>query len=186
MTDNIRPDHYRKGEIDLYEAFSQIFPHNEYRAGMQMIAMRYMFRDKNDRVEDLGKAIETLERLKEKEIEYRNKQEKENGNKTPEEAIIDVIKVFGDFASDSSQDQKDDENIRLLKGLLDSGYNYIARDGNGDLWIYQSTPKRNISFWNESSFTDKIYNIDGNNFPEVKWTDGEPTKIADLLKSYQL
>ena len=52
MKDNIRPDHYRKGEIDLYEAFSQIFPHNEYRAGMQMIAMRYMFRDKIDRVED--------------------------------------------------------------------------------------------------------------------------------------
>ena len=70
MKDNIRPDHYRKGEIDLYEAFSQIFPHNEYRAGMQMIAMRYMFRDKIDRVEDLNKAMETLERLKEKEIEH--------------------------------------------------------------------------------------------------------------------
>ena len=70
MTDNIKPDHYRKGEIDLYEAFSQIFPHNEYRAGMQMIAMRYMFRDKIDRVEDLNKSIYTLERLKEKEIEH--------------------------------------------------------------------------------------------------------------------
>ena len=69
MKDNIKPEHYRKGEIDLYEAFSQIFPHNEYRAGMQMIAMRYMFRDKIDRVEDLKKAIYTLERLKEKEIE---------------------------------------------------------------------------------------------------------------------
>ena len=70
MADNIKPEHYRKGEIDLYEAFSQIFPHNEYRAGMQMIAMRYMFRDKIDRVEDLDKAIETLSRLKEKEIEH--------------------------------------------------------------------------------------------------------------------
>ena len=70
MTDNIKPDHYRKGEIDLYEAFSQIFPHNEYRAGMQMIAMRYMFRDKIDRVEDISKAIYSLERLKEKEIEH--------------------------------------------------------------------------------------------------------------------
>ena len=69
MKDNIKPEHYRKGEIDLYEAFSQIFPHSEYRAGMQMIAMRYMFRDKIDRVEDLGKSIYTLERLREKEIE---------------------------------------------------------------------------------------------------------------------
>ena len=90
MTDNIKPDHYRKGEIDLYEAFSQIFPHNEYRAGMQMIAMRYMFRDKVDRVEDLGKAIYTLERLREKEIEHT-----EENTKTIKDAFDDMGKAFG-------------------------------------------------------------------------------------------
>ena len=90
MTDNIKPEHYRKGEIDLYEAFSQIFPHNEYRAGMQMIAMRYMFRDKIDRVEDLKKAIYTLERLREKEIEHREKQEKVKSNKTLKELYDDI------------------------------------------------------------------------------------------------
>ena len=89
MKDNIKPEHYRKGEIDLYEAFSQIFPHNEYRAGMQMIAMRYMFRDKVDRVEDLKKAIYSLERLKEKEIEHREKQEKVKSNKTLKELFAD-------------------------------------------------------------------------------------------------
>lgn len=95
MTDNIKPEHYRTGEIDLYEAFSQIFPHNEYRAGMQMIAMRYMFRDKIDRVEDLGKSIYTLERLKEKEIENREKQEKVKSNKTLKELFADMGKDFG-------------------------------------------------------------------------------------------
>ena len=78
MTNNIKPEHYRKGEIDLYEAFSQIFPHNEYRAGMQMIAMRYMFRDKDNRIQDLHKAIYTLERLKEKEIEHTIDQQLKN------------------------------------------------------------------------------------------------------------
>lgn len=95
MTDNIKPNHYRKGEIDLYEAFSQIFPHNEYRAGMQMIAMRYMFRDKIDRVEDIDKAMETLNRWKEKEIEYRDKQEKVKSNKTLKELFTDIGKDFG-------------------------------------------------------------------------------------------
>lgn len=85
MTDNIKPNHYRKGEIDLYEAFSKIFPHNEYRSGMQMIAMRYMFRDKIDRVEDIGKAIYTLERLKEKEIEYNTDQERIKASKILQE-----------------------------------------------------------------------------------------------------
>lgn len=70
MKDNIKPEHYRTGEIDLYEAWYLTYPFNEYRAIMQAVAERYMRRDKNDRVEDLGKAIYTLERLKEKEIEH--------------------------------------------------------------------------------------------------------------------
>lgn len=63
----IKPSHYRKGEIDLYESWYRTYPFNEFRAGMQMIAERYMKRDKNDRVEDLEKGIYTLERLKEYE-----------------------------------------------------------------------------------------------------------------------
>lgn len=63
--DPIKPAHYHKGEMDLFEAWSKIYPANEYRAIMQAISMRYMFRDKDDRVEDVQEAIETLERLKE-------------------------------------------------------------------------------------------------------------------------
>lgn len=73
MTDNIKPDHYRTGEIDLYEAWYRTYPFNEYRAIMQAVAERYMRRDKNDRVEDLDKAMETLKRLKEYEEKEREK-----------------------------------------------------------------------------------------------------------------
>ena len=44
--DPIKPSHYRKGEIDLYESWYRTYPFNEFRAGMQMIAERYMKRDK--------------------------------------------------------------------------------------------------------------------------------------------
>ena len=60
----IKPAHYRKGEIDLFESWYRTYPFNEFRAGMQMIAERYMKRDKHDRVEDVEKSIETLTRLK--------------------------------------------------------------------------------------------------------------------------
>src|SRR5699024_9518333 len=130
MTDNIRPDHYRTGEIDLYEAFSQIFPHNEYRAGMQMIAMRYMFRDKIDRVEDISKAIYSLERLKEKEIEHREKQEKVKSNKTLKEAFADMGNDFGEWL----RNKEDSESIYLLKGFLEHGFKYLARDKDGVLY----------------------------------------------------
>ena len=65
--DPIKPAHYRKGEIDLYESWYRTYPFNEFRAGMQMIAERYMKRDKHNRVEDINKSIETLTRLKEYE-----------------------------------------------------------------------------------------------------------------------
>ena len=73
MNDPIKPKHYRKGEIDLYESWYRTYPFNEFRAGMQMIAERYMKRDKNDRVEDISKAVETLRRLKEYEEKERGK-----------------------------------------------------------------------------------------------------------------
>lgn len=65
--DPIKPSHYRKGEIDLFESWYRTHPFNEFRAGMQMIAEWYMKRDKHDRVEDIKKSIETLTRLKEYE-----------------------------------------------------------------------------------------------------------------------
>ena len=154
MKDNIRPEHYRKGEIDLYEAFSKIFPHNEYRAGMQMIAMRYMFRDKTDRVEDISKAIYSLERLKEKEIEYASK------------AVV-----------------------RTLKELSTDGYKYIARDSKkswsvGGISAYVGKPHKDNGVWIDLYDFASTELLD-EEFPEIQWTDDEPTKIANLLASYE-
>lgn len=185
MTDNIRPDHYRTGEIDLYEAFSQIFPHNEYRAGMQMIAMRYMFRDKIDRVEDLGKGIYTLERLKEKEIEHREKQEKEKNHKTLEEAFASMSGVSFDFdVSEAIHRQSNQERISLLEHLTYSGFEYIAKDINDELWAYEERPKKYDVQWAVSG-GDTFKVRGGNNYPEVQWSDEEPTKISDLLATYE-
>ena len=184
MKDNIKPEHYRKGEIDLYEAFSQIFPHNEYRAGMQMIAMRYMFRDKIDRVEDLKKAIYSLERLKEKEIEHREKQEKVKSNKTLKDAFAGLGIDFGGIDFDEwLRNKEDSESIYLLKGLYGRGFNYLARDESGDLFAYAIEPEKKNYLW--TVYFDDCEIIENDNFPEIKWTDNEPTKISDLLATYE-
>ena len=73
MTDNIKPEHYRKGEIDLFESWYRTRPFNEFRAIMESIAERYMKRDKENRILDLDKAVETLKRLKEYEEKEREK-----------------------------------------------------------------------------------------------------------------
>ena len=183
MTDNIKPEHYRTGEIDLYEAFSQIFPHNEYRAGMQMIAMRYMFRDKIDRVEDLKKAIYTLERLREKEIEHANK-----NTKTLKEAFNDMAKAFGGVKTKNAGQYLDEiyfEHEDLLKRLWKADCLYLARDGNGKLYAFEGVPKKynNNEIWETGANDFSL--IKNDNFPEVQWSDDEPTKIADLWDIYQ-
>ena len=75
MKDNIKPEHYRKGEIDLFESWYRTRPFNEFRAIMESVAERYMKRDKEDRILDLNKAMETLERLK----EYEERESEKNG-----------------------------------------------------------------------------------------------------------
>lgn len=71
----IKPEHYRKGEIDLFESWYRTRPFNEFRAIMESIAERYMKRDKEDRIQDISKAVETLKRLK----EYEEKEREKNG-----------------------------------------------------------------------------------------------------------
>ena len=182
MKDNIRPDHYRKGKIDLYEAFSQIFPHNEYRAGMQMIAMRYMFRDKIYRVEDIGTSIYTLDRFKEKEIEYKEAQWKE---KAFEEEIANLGEALRSInTSENIHKHDEQEQLFLLKHLLNRGFEYLARDKNDELWTYDAAPKKLTQSWAdiEGEWAEKLVSED---FPEVKWTDEEPTRIDVLLAFYQ-
>lgn len=156
MTDNIRPEHYRTGKSDLYEAWYQTYPFEQYRAIMQAIAERYMRRDKNDRVEDLGKAIYTLERLKEKEIEHAG------GSDTKEVYI---------------------EKTNLLKRFREDGYKYLARDHDGDLCVYARRPFK-VREWTYGGEISEYVEF-GEYFPEVKWSDEEPTKIADLLETYE-
>ena len=86
-----------------------------------MIAMRYMFRDKIDRVEDLNKSIYTIERLKEKEIEHREKQEKVKSNKTLKELFADMGKGFGGI--DFDEWLRKQENSDLLATHKNGGEN---------------------------------------------------------------
>lgn len=180
MTDNIRPEHYRQGEIDLFEAWYRTYPFNEYRAIMQAIAERYMRRDKNNRVEDLNKAIYTIERLKEKEIE------RDGGNAKYEihfekisKAISDKkIKIAGFY-----QDKAYIRRSRLLKDLQENWNKYLVRSKSGILLAYRVKVQKDTDGW--GAWHEDYEIIENDNFPEVKWTDDEPTKIADLLASYE-
>ncbi len=71
----IQPEHYNKGEIDLYESAYRTRPFNETRAILEFVAERYMKRDKFNRLEDIDKAIYTLKRLRKYEVKELNKEQ---------------------------------------------------------------------------------------------------------------
>lgn len=123
MTDNIKPEHYRTGEIDLYEAWYRTYPFEQYRAIMQSVAERYMRRDKNDRVEDLGKAIYTLERLKEKEIEHAKKYEEITTKDGTIHAKGESKNVYDDCVSVLWADNEPTEIVDLLATHENGGEN---------------------------------------------------------------
>ena len=60
------------------------------------------------------------------------------------------------------------------------GYKYIARDGDGELYVYITKPKKGLWNWADARFKSLAgLDID---LPMVKWSDDEPWKIEDLKK----
>lgn len=60
------------------------------------------------------------------------------------------------------------------------GYKYMARDGDGELYVYITKPKKGLRNWADARFKSLAgLDID---LPMVKWSDDEPWKIEDLKK----
>lgn len=59
---------------------------------------------------------------------------------------------------------------------------YVARDRDGDLYLYKKQPVKYSESWQLSSDNPHdFYKIDSSLFPEVKWEDEEPTEV-ELVK----
>ena len=55
---------------------------------------------------------------------------------------------------------------------------WIARDKNGDLWLFKRKPqKQNIGLWSVVSITDVIIRLHKQIFPQIKWEDEEPREL---------
>lgn len=58
---------------------------------------------------------------------------------------------------------------------------WIARDENGSLYLFlREKPQKMASLWDNQ--TDLWREIDSHLFPEVKWSDEEPTKVKLVIE----
>ena len=80
------------------------------------------------------------------------------------------------------------EEYELLKHYRATGYDWIARDKNYDLYAFKTMPTKFISFWAvESGFSLPCLIGDcGNNILTcVTWEDEKATNILDLIQDYE-
>ena len=72
----------------------------------------------------------------------------------------------------------------ILNHILNStDYSYIARDGDGRLFIYEDKPCKTANYWNCSDVS--IFNYFDDFFQYIKWKDVEPVLIEEALKRYE-
>ena len=96
-----------------------------------------------------------------------------------------IINTFKDEYLDLIWERKEltDREIEVLKALKTLGLEWLARDEDGEIFLYQDKPEKDSSCWyvdSESYWQPTKKDKDLFNF--IKWEDEEPTKIDDLLK----
>ena len=53
---------------------------------------------------------------------------------------------------------------------------WVARDGNGRLFLYKDKPRKGINGWLSTSV--HICGMPSDAFPSIKWKDNEPTRVC--------
>ena len=62
---------------------------------------------------------------------------------------------------------------------------WIARDKDGDLFIYSSAPFKGECIWSPQSTNINTMELKSDKFPTVKWEDDEPTEAYITLAETQ-
>lgn len=74
----------------------------------------------------------------------------------------------------------EDERVILLN--LPGNYEWIARDKDGELFIYTEKPCKTADYWGLVDTVPVGLGLFDHLFQMVRWEDEEPWKIDDLLK----
>lgn len=183
---------YSKKNHDYGDAFGQTF------AELGIISAITRISDKTNRLKSLATKDQRVddERIEDTLMDLANYavmtliELRDDDDKQPIETVIayaDGGPVFKTERPGESIAGQYLENVYpyhddLLKQLQSDGYDYLARDESGELWTHSYHPTKQGNKWRSISYVKRIYN---DNFPEIKWTNNEPTKISYLLASYE-
>ena len=97
---------------------------------------------------------------------------------------FDIMKVYKDYTLtellwERKETIKLTEDEKVILRNLPKEYKWIARDGNGCLYVYASKPKKGITMWGSNGLSMIPFD---HLFQFIKWEDEEPYLIEELLK----
>lgn len=97
---------------------------------------------------------------------------------------FDIIKVYKDYTCQELLWERKEIELSAAEGTilanLDCDFKYIARDEDGDLYIYKEKPSLLFECWNGIGGCE--FSAFNHLFQFVKWEDEEPYYIPDLFK----
>lgn len=183
---------YSKKNHDYGDAFSQTF------AELGIISAVTRISDKTNRLKSLATKDQRVddERIEDTLMDLANYavmtliELQDNDDKQPMETVIAY--ADGGPVFKTEQPTKSIAGVykgkvyiirrNLLRDLKQDGFEWFARDYDGDLCAYGNKPEKYELYWlnDEGSAV-----IPKDNFPQIKWTDKEPTSISVLLESYK-
>ncbi len=124
----------------------------------------------------------SLERMEEALLEYYN----ENAGHKADKVVLTALTVLDKQTAAQLSDNftnaliiDDGEKEEEKEVEVDA---WLARDSNGDLWIYvcKNKPTKEDCYWHCDEDADCM-EIDGKFFHEVQWSDEEPTKVRLVI-----
>lgn len=74
----------------------------------------------------------------------------------------------------------------ILKFAINKNYEYIARDYDGELYVFMEKPYKSESFFWKTDGYYSMLEMFSVLFQFVKWEDEEPTSIDELLKNCEV
>ncbi len=75
------------------------------------------------------------------------------------------------------------ESERIILENIDERYKWIARDGDGSLYVFGSCPHREENgWWSDREAEAGCTGLGVKSFQFVKWEDKKPYNIAELLE----
>ena len=77
------------------------------------------------------------------------------------------------------------EEYLELKERYQLGKRWIARDKDDCLYMYNTEPLREVFRWINPKLDGTSERVNESSFQCIKWEDGKPTRILDLIQDYE-